>query len=225
MFINLRESEDRKIYVVSDTHWHHNPLNWTVPLWKARGYSSVEEHDIDIETQINARVRPNDILIHLGDICLNTTKEQLDGFLDRIQCKNIYALWGNHNNPHEKKIFYAGQTGGNVRGFKTVTYPFEYKNLVFFPHYVEAVLNGHYTVLCHYPIHIWNEMAHGAWMLCGHSHGGCEFSVPENSEGKILDCGWDLHKKPLSIAEIDAIMATKNFHALDKHHTPEGQKR
>lgn len=222
MFINFRDTEDSKTYVVSDTHWHHDP-KWKIPLWQARGYGSVQEHDADIENQINARVRPNDKLIHLGDICLNTTVQQFEEFIGKIKCQNIYALWGNHNNPHEKKVFFPGQERKFVRGIPVVSYPFEYKNVIFMPHYVEAVLNGQYTILCHYPIHIWNEMAHGAWMLCGHSHGGCPFSVPTNPEGKILDLGWDLHKKPLSLPEIAAIMQTKKFAALDGHHTPEIQ--
>jgi hypothetical protein len=46
--------------------------------------------------------------------------------------------------------------------------------------------------------------------LCGHSHGKCEESRPEHKEFKILDCGWDIHHKPLTMKEIQEIMDTKS---------------
>jgi len=189
-----------------------------------RGYTSAQDMTDSIIDVTNSIVRAGDILIFLGDWCLNTTKEQFDAQLDRFQCQNIFALWGNHNNPHEKKVYQTlvrGAVSGQHGPFPIEIYPFKYKNMTFLGHYVEAVLNGQYTVLCHYPIGVWNEMSHGAWMLCGHSHYGYPPSTAEvSTHGKILDCGWDGHKKPLSLAEITAIMNTKQFVAVDRHHVP-----
>lgn len=105
--MNIRETEAQKIYVSSDFHLNHDPKSWPVPIWKMRGYESAQHMTDSIIDVTNSIVRPSDILIFLGDWCLNTTKEQFDAQLDRFQCQNIYALWGNHNNPHEKKVYHS----------------------------------------------------------------------------------------------------------------------
>lgn len=221
MTINFKDTDTQKVYLSSDLHLGHQRDF----VFGARGYKDAPDHDAGVIDTINQLVGPNDILILLGDFCLNTPLEQFNAYLDRIQCQNIYAMFGNHNNPHEKKVFYAGQPKSNVKGIQTVTYPFAYKNMVFLPHYVESILNGQYTILCHYPMLVWNEMSHGSWMLCGHSHYGCPATVASNPNGKILDVGWDGHKKPLSIPEIAQIMSTKQFVATDDHHRPSAEPK
>jgi hypothetical protein len=71
-------------------------------------------------------------------------------------------------------------------------------------------------VCFHFPVAIFDGMNHGSMHLCGHSHGNYEISRPENHEQKILDCGWDVHKKPLTMKEIETIMSHKNLKKL--HH-------
>ena len=208
--LNLRETPEHKVFVTSDLHLGHQRDF----VWKARGFKDVAEHDNGVIDSINTRVRPADTLLFLGDFCLNTTAEKFNEYLSRIQCQNILALWGNHNNPQEKNIYRKAMPEG------VETYPFKYRNMTFMGHYVEAILQGQFTVMCHYPIYVWNEMSHGAWMLCGHSHYGCPLTTAENVYGKILDVGWDGHGKPLSLAEIATIMDGKRFAAVDDHHVP-----
>jgi len=216
MLLNIRESEEQKIYVSSDFHLGHQRDF----VWQARGFTDVQSHDTGVIDSVNALVRPNDILLFLGDFCLNTTLEQFDAYLARFNCQNIWCIWGNHNNPHEKAIFRKAMPTISMNGrmYDVETYPFKYKNIVHWGYYAEMVLNGQYVVLMHYPIYIWNEMAHGAWMLCGHSHYGCPLTKADNLYGKILDVGWDGYKKPLSLNEIAAIMNNKQFAAVDNHH-------
>jgi hypothetical protein len=59
-------------------------------------------------------------------------------------------------------------------------------------------------------------MSEGSMHLCGHSHGSNNISLPENKTHKILDCGWDIHRKPLTMQEIEGIMLTKGINTL--HH-------
>lgn len=205
--LNIRDKEDQKIYVTSDLHLGHQRDF----VWKARGYNSVQEHDAGVIATLNEVVRPNDILLFLGDLCLNTTHQQLDAYLDSIKCQNIWMLWGNHNNPHEKSVYRKLVPEGE-------RYPVKYKNLTYYGHYLELILNGQYVVLMHYPILVWNEMKHGAWMLCGHSHYGCPQTTADNLYGKILDVGWDGHSKPWSFEEIATVMDGKRFKAVDAHH-------
>jgi calcineurin-like phosphoesterase family protein len=216
MILNLVETDDRKIYVGTDFHLGHQQKF----VYEARGFGCVRDHDEAIIASVNARVRPNDILIFLGDWCLNTKMEQFDAYLDAVKCQNIYALWGNHNNPHEKAVYYNGIGRKFVEGILVETYPFRYKNMLYLPSYVEAILNGQYCILQHYPIMVWNHMKNGAWMLCGHSHGAYEPTSANYPEGKILDCNWDDFGKPLSLPEIRAIMDKKKIVGAG-HHQPD----
>ena len=214
----LNFKEKNKVYITSDTHFHHNRDF----VWKSRGFSSVIEHDNALISKINERVKCDDILIHLGDFCLNTNASQFEELLTRINCQNIYMLFGNHPNPHYKNV-YKPLVKSLLKSEYTddsEMYPLRYRNVVYIGHYAEVVIGGQFIVLSHYPIYVWNEMQHGAWMLCGHSHGGCPFSCPDNINNKILDCGWDLHKTPLSFGELQEIMDKKGFVAMDNHHLP-----
>lgn len=205
--LNLRDKEEQKVYVSSDFHLGHQRDF----VWKARGYNSVAEHDDGLTNKVNEIVRPNDILLFLGDFCLNTTMEQFDAYLDKFNCQNIMMLWGNHNNPHEKNVY------RKIVGSDKEEYPVKYKNVTFLGHYAEVILNGQYIVLFHYPISVWNEMRNGAWCLCGHSHNSFPQTQVNNLYGKILDVGWDGHGKPWSIPEIATIMDGKRFAPLDHH--------
>ena len=220
--INIRETEDQKVRITSDPHLGHNP-KWNVPIWQARGYSCVKEMDDAIIDNYNAMCRPNDILIMLGDLCLNCTMDQLNAYLDRIQCRNIWCLWGNHNNPHEKSVFRKAMGQNYIGPFQVETYPFQYKNMLYVGDRLKATLNGQFTIMDHYPIYVWEEMQHGAWMLCGHSHYGCELSRAETMTGKILDVGWDGHKSVWTLEEIRAVMDKKQIAVVD-HHRPDAPR-
>lgn len=221
--LRFNQTPDRKVYVVSDTHWNHNP-KWPVPLWQARGYKSVDESNEHQRDTINKIVRPNDILIHLGDVTLNCNEEQFEKFIASLNCQTIYALWGNHNSPSwniyqrevKKWLKEPVESYGDTTSDYEV-YPFRYKNLVFVGNYLEAIIDGTYFVMSHYPIYVFNHMSKGALHLCGHSHYNLELSQADNPTSKILDVGWDGWAKPLSIDEIKAIMAKKNILAVDHH--------
>jgi calcineurin-like phosphoesterase family protein len=220
----LNFAKKSKTFVTSDTHWHHAP-KWENPIWKMRGHSSPKEHDDFIVSEINRRVGKDDDLIHLGDLCLNSKIEDFEQLISSINCQNVYMLWGNHPNPHYKRVYLplVKILLGNsyVEGMEV--YPLQYKNVIYLGHYAEVILEGQYTVLSHYPIYIWNEMQHGAWMLCGHSHYGCELSRAETMTGKILDVGWDGHKSVWTLEEIRAVMDKKQIAVVD-HHRPDASQ-
>lgn len=239
--LKIRQTENQKVYWISDTHLNHNP-KWQVPLWEARGFKSSDEHTDGIINKINEIVRPDDILMHAGDFCLNTEESGCNELLARIKCQNIYILWGNHNNPLWKiyqrevsKQFYTKGYTSRVLNVQTnqyeaggamelpltdaEIYPFRYKNLVFFGNYLEVVVDGQYFVMAHYPVHVWNHVKDGAKMICGHSHYGLPFSQADNLEAKILDVGWDAYARPLSTKEVLDIMDKKKIFQSGDHHT------
>lgn len=213
--VKFYQTDTQKIFFTSDPHLHHKqPF-----IWQKRGYNNSNEHVEGIITKINEVVRDTDILFILGDITLNCTEAEFDIILDQINCKNIKMIWGNHNNP--SYLFYKKQQElqYHISSEHTEIYPVKYKNLQFLGNYQEIVVDGQYIVLCHYPIHSWNWRSKGSWMCAGHEHGDFYPTLPTTLDcGKILDVGWDIFKKPLSMSEIKIIMDTKPVSGAG-HHT------
>ena len=217
--LKLKQTDDQKVYWVSDTHLNHNRDF----VYEVRGHKSSEEHTSFVINKINEIVRPNDILIHCGDFCLNTDENGLNSLLARIQCQTIYMLWGNHNNPlwkvYQREIKGLIDTTARFEYEECCEiYPFRYKNIVFLGNYAEISVDGHYFCASHYPIHVWNELSHGSKMVCGHSHYGLPFSRVDNLDAKILDVGWDGYSRPLSNSEVLTIMNKKNVYKPGDHH-------
>ena len=210
MFLKLRTSSNQKIGVSSDLHLGHNRDF----IFSKRGYASLEDHSEGVINILNEMFSENDILILLGDFCLNTTEEKFEEYLSKIKCQNIYTLWGNHPNPmrkiYNREVF--SKYGENVE-----VYPFRYKNLIFMGDYVEATINGYSCILCHYPISVWNHMQHGSFMLCGHSHNSFPESRKTEANSKILDCGWDGHGKPYIFNEIVELFKNRINKKVDHH--------
>jgi calcineurin-like phosphoesterase family protein len=211
--LKFKQTDTQKVYFVSDTHYNHNP-KWEVPLWMQRGYASVEEMNLDEIEQINKIVRPDDILFHLGDISLNCNEQQFEDFIGKLNCKNIYLLWGNHNAPCQA-IYKREVTVKYMEDIEV--YPFKYKNIIFLGNYQEITVDGQYIVLAHYPISVFNYMKDGAWHLCGHSHYNFDLSTAENKTSKILDVGWEGLKRPYTMEEVRNIMNSKGIVAVDHH--------
>jgi calcineurin-like phosphoesterase family protein len=210
--INLPKS---RIWVTSDCHLNHDkPF-----IWGARGYKSCTEHKASWFDTVNAKVGKDDALIILGDYALNTTEEECIQFLNDIKCDSVYMIWGNHNNPLERLYKQWLHKAYPMLPPEAEMYPFWQANICFLGHYAELKVDSSKYILFHYPIAVWNHMSHDVPMLCGHSHGSFEDSRIEASKGKILDCGWDLHKSPINLEEIDYIMANKGQKYVD-HHTP-----
>ena len=219
--LKIKQTAERKVYVTSDFHYNHNP-KWTTPLHATRGYATFFDMNEDIIKKVNDIVRPNDILFNLGDLSLNCDEFQCEDFLSKLNCQNIYLLWGNHNNPIAK--IYRREVEKALKNCDLISenispeiYPFRYKNVVFFGDYLEVMIDGRIVDMMHYPIDVWNHMKDGAYMLCGHSH----YNLPETRhdwiEGLILDCGWEGKKAPYSFDEIVTIMRNKRVKAVDHH--------
>lgn len=210
--LSIRQNENQKIYWMTDPHLGHQRDF----IWKPRGYESYEEHTDDIINVTNQIVRPTDILCILGDFCLNTTLPQFESYLSRFQCQNIWMLWGNHNNPHQKSI-YRPLVEKILKPLRLVghytLYPVQYRNVKYIGDYYEISVDGQMICMFHYPIFSWNEMANGAWMLHGHMH--CNGSP---THGKILDVGWEGQHKPWSFEEIKAIMDIRPIVGDGGHH-------
>lgn len=200
----------QNVWFVSDLHLNHAKSF----VFEARGFKTIEEHNAFIINKINELVRPDDVLFSLGDFCLNSSEENFESFISRINCQNIYYLWGNHPNP-SRKVFLREVAKLGIGDVEV--YPFRYKNLIFIGNHAEIIVNGQFIVLNHFPLFCWNHMSKFSWMLTGHEHGEMESLLPNCDSKKICDMGWDVFNKPMSFNEMKPIMDKKKV-GFTGHH-------
>ena len=143
-----------------------------------------------IVNNINSKVGQDDTLIHLGDVAFGGF-DRIGEFLDRLICKNIHLVLGNHDQ-HIKN-----NRSDIVSRFLSVN------------HYLEVQIDGINFVLCHYPLASWHGLNKGVIHLHGHVHLN---SKNKWGNGKKLDVGMDgnfMH--PYSISEIVHMMDRRDI--------------
>ena len=199
----LTDAEWDNLFVTSDTHFGHNKEF----LYKPRGYTNPQEMNLDMIRIINETVGENGILLHLGDFCLNTTVEEYHNILKQLKIKELWMLWGNHNNPIQRSY------GGRV---EQVAAHSQGLYIRYFGHYLTFRKGRHSFVCSHFPFKIWDAMSEGSMHLHGHCHNNLLSSRADDTTHKILDVGWDAYPKPLHIKEILNIMSMKMENSL--HH-------
>jgi calcineurin-like phosphoesterase family protein len=148
---------------------------------------------------INAKVGQDDTLIMLGDVAFGGF-ESIRMFLDRLVCKNIHLVLGNHDH-------HIRNNRDNIKDmFLSVS------------DYLQVQIDGADFVMTHYPFESWNGLNKGVIHLHGHVH------LPIGKKwgkGKRLDVGVDgnnLH--PYSITEIVHMMDKREIASQmdDDHH-------
>lgn len=181
-FMNKQEREQMDA-VCSDSSWKAS--EWKSQAVKAIKISddSVEKMNTTIIDNINAVVGPKDELWCLGDFSFNRDVQK---FVDRIICKNINLIWGNHDRrsiaPSFRQTHDLHEITVRDRGEKQR------------------------IVLCHYSMRVWNKSHRGSWHLYGHSHG----TLPDDPHSLSFDIGvdcWDF--KPLSYDKVKEVMSKK----------------
>lgn len=140
----LRSEDKREYWITSDLHFYHkNIFNFCS---ETRPYDSLEEMHEALIADWNSKVKPEDVIFHLGDFSF-AGKEKTQAIIDRLQ-GNIVWIRGNH----DYKVF--GQ-------LDIPTYD-----------YLEIRYDGKKVCMMHYSLLAWNGQGRGSVMLHGHSHGG-----------------------------------------------------
>jgi calcineurin-like phosphoesterase family protein len=161
------------------THYGHKNIcrgvtDWrmpdgSIPIEQTRDFKTVDEMNEAIVNNINKVVGQDDVLFHLGDVSFGGI-DQLFKFRERIICKNIHLVYGNHdqhikkNNENSQSLFLSV----NDR--------------------IELRINKRLMIFDHYPISSWEELKKGSIMCHGHSH------LPNNKKisiGRRIDIGID----------------------------------
>lgn len=176
----MKIDQNRKVYVTSDTHYGHTNIcrgvtNWRtkdgqIPISQTRDFSTLEEMNDCIVNNINSVVGVDDILIHLGDWSFGGF-ENIEAFRNRINCKEIHLVIGNHDHHIERNKEDIKRLFASVQWFLQIRYM--KKDL-------ECL---------HFPIASWNGLNKGRIHLHGHTH----LSNDKKIFGRRIDVGMDGH--------------------------------
>lgn len=197
------------VFITSDCHFSHKNIcrgvtGWRttdgkIPISSTRDFPTLDLMNDTIVNNINSKVGQDDTLIMLGDIAFGGF-ENITIFLDRLICKNIHLVLGNHDH------HISNNRGGIQDMFLSVQ------------NYLEANINGENFVMTHYPFESWNGLNKGVIHLHGHVH------LPASRKwgnGKRLDVGVDGNNLfPYSLTEIVHMMDRREVKSeidLDHH--------
>jgi calcineurin-like phosphoesterase family protein len=117
-------------WFTSDFHLGHR----NIIRYYSRPFASVEDMDAAILANLNKLVGANDVLYFPGDFCLGGS-EQAHQYRDRIVCRNIHVVEGNHD-----------------AAPRDLTGAFSSSNQL-----VEVRVGGQRIVLCHYAMRVWHH--------------------------------------------------------------------
>jgi calcineurin-like phosphoesterase family protein len=191
-----------RVWFTADLHLGHGTL---IKLWQrpflspeemerarraARGEWRLSEatialHDDALLNSINSRVGADDALWILGDFCKGRL-EQAIKYRDRIPCRQVHLVWGNHDHPSIRPLFGEAIQQGMVR------------------------VEGQDIWLNHYPMRSWDRSFYGSWHLYGHVHG--RFAAEDEANAWMLtkDVGVDAcGYRPWSFEELRAYLAPR----------------
>ena len=179
--VDTKNNPEVNVWITSDTHYSHKNICRGVTAWRTkegeipvsqtRDFATIEKMNSSIVNNINEVVGQDDMLIHLGDWSFGGF-EQVREFWDRIICKNIHLVLGNHDHHIENN------RDGSQGLFKSVS------------HYNTLEIGQFKFRLMHYPISSWDGLGKGVMHLHGHCH------LPNNlklSKGQRMDVGMDGH--------------------------------
>jgi len=203
-----------KHYWSSDFHVFHDPKTWTSPIWEVRGYRDAFEASEQTLRLINETIKEDDILWYLGDMFLNATDGECVGWLNKINCKNIYKLWGNHTSNTYR--LYKEEVLKQFGRDDIEVYPLKMGNITFLGNHQEIQIGKQFIVMNHFPLRIHHKSHIGSWNLSGHSHLNDPLRRPEYPLAKGMDVGID-SGVIWSFEEIAEIMSTKTVELIDHH--------
>lgn len=188
--------EEQGIWFTSDTHfWHRNIIEYT-----GRPFGSVEEMNEVLIRNWNDRVKPEDIIFHLGDFA-HCGSQKLKEILDTLNGRK-YLILGNH----DWRTFKAGHS----QHFEAITQQMYIKILG------RKLYLNHFPFLCFTGTYKNPEEA--TWQLFGHIHSGPRnVNAKDNSRIQYLwpeqyDVGVDNNEYcPVNWYEIVEIMKKRRI--------------
>jgi calcineurin-like phosphoesterase family protein len=195
--MKIKLEPTQQLYFTSDTHYMHKNICRGTTSWSnadgfCRDFDTLDQMNDRIVNGINSVVGQDDILFHLGDWSFGGF-EMIEQFRNRINCRNIHIILGNHDHHIER------DREDIRRLFTSVN------------QYLELEVKGkdweQNYVLMHYPIISWNKMNDGVIHLHGHVHLSADRRI---GKGKTMDVGVDGNGlNPLHTSDIKRLMGNQ----------------
>jgi calcineurin-like phosphoesterase family protein len=151
------------VYCSSDFHMSHGnsidePPRGIIRSQK-RPFSCVEEMDKVIIDNINKKVPPDATFIFCGDWCWHdrfrdkgvTLEEKACDYRTRINCKNIYFIFGNH----DKRLRNSSKFRSMFRGCYDI---------------FDTTIGDRKVIFSHYALKVWDGSRRSSWNIYAHSH-------------------------------------------------------
>ena len=163
------------VYFTSDQHFGHRGI---IEMQK-RPFQSVEEMNAKILSNYNQKVRNNDAVYILGDICHRMRVSDANAIISKMNGKK-HLLIGNHDKKYDTALFES------ICDFRLIS------------------LNGVAVALMHYPILSWPYKNRNSIHLHGHVHGRSTDNEKNRKNGVLrYDVGVDANEFfPVSIEQI-----------------------
>lgn len=217
MEIRVKLEKDQKIYFVSDSHYSHTNIcrgvtKWRtkdgrIPISQTRPYDSIEKMNDSIVSAINHCVRENDILFHLGDWSFGGF-DNIKKFRDRIICKNIHLILGNHDH-------FIERNKDDIRSLFTSVNEIVTLSVEMYNDSKKEKKIIHVFELSHYPISSWKDMNKGVIHLFGHVHLPPNKRMSNTNKGRYMDVGMDGNNmNPISMKEVINLLSKKEVGKL-----------
>lgn len=211
--MKLELKKGQNIFFTSDTHYMHKNICRGVSNWpegsRTRDFEDMDAMNACMVDNINHMVGEDDILFHLGDWSFGGF-EHIESFRNRIVCKNIHLLLGNHDHHIER----------NREGIQKI--------FLSVNHYLRLELSWQGTekkhtrtfIMCHYPIASWHDMNRGVIHLHGHVHLEPHLRI---AEGRAMDVGMDGNEmEPVSLRKVLTLLDNRPIRTLSlpsDHHS------
>lgn len=191
--------DHQNVFFTSDQHFCHA----NVIKYDGRPFNDVEEMNEQLILNWNSVVGEKDVVFYLGDLSFDRGSGNTQRIVNELNGKIHYIL-GNHDDERDIR---------KLNRFETIS---DYVNLSIVD--LDNPRKKQGIMMMHYPILSWDKAHHGDWHLHGHCHQSLVTQNPEYYKRKVLDMGcngWEY--RPVSYAEIKAIMATKEVASVDHH--------
>lgn len=200
----------QNLFFTSDTHYSHTNICRATTRWNdaenlTRDFKSLEHMNSELVNNINEVVGENDILIHLGDWSFGGF-ENIAEFRNRILCKNIHLVLGNHDHHIERNKENIQELFASVNHYINldVRRPSNLR---------KGEMDKFKFVLMHFPIASWDGMNDGVMHLHGHVH------LPPNlriAQGRAMDVGVDGNGYyPLGLFEVINLLKNQPIKKLE----------
>src|ERR1700731_4433987 len=178
-------SQVQPIYFTADEHYGHR----NIIKYCNRPFSDVNHMNETLIANFNAKVPPNGLTYHIGDIFWDSVSiDEARRIMNRLNGRHI-LVWGNHDGTAEKLTKQPIEQNPFERTADVILIRQDGAPKIFMSHYAHRV---------------WPSSHKGSYHLFGHSHN----QLP--AYGLSLDVGVDGNNyTPYSISEINKIMLKK----------------